>query len=436
MKNFFITILSWFFVMGSLFTPVAWSVNSVDSIDNVGVIDIFTLPTCHYCHSAKDYLENLQQQLQEEENITFTINDYHIGQYADKVQRYYEEYNVRQSQQWRVPAIFLWENFFLWFNENIAKQIKNYFIELKPIQEISPDPESNHDIESENQETSNTEESNIEESITEISSDPESNHDIESENQEISLMESIPFLWEVDVLSFSLPILAITLGIIDGFNVCSLSALIMILWLVMVFKSRKKIILLGGTFLLTTAVMYGILIFIWHQFFSYISPFINHMSVVIGFLALIWGIYLLKEFYSAYKHGPICSSNNLMSRLAPKMNRAFQNTTNWWALVGVVFIFAIVITIIEFPCSAFLPAIFTGILVDAGIPFYTSLWYMLLYMLMYLSAEIIIFTIAVVTLQIKIISPKFIIFFNLLAALIFIWIWLYYLISYGLPLLV
>jgi hypothetical protein len=45
---------------------------------------------------------------------------------------------------------------------------------------------------------------------------------------------------------------------------------------------------------------------------------------------------------------------------------------------------------------------------------------------MYLLDEIIIFAIAVVTLRIKTVSPKFIIFFNLLAAFIFIGLGIYY----------
>jgi len=109
-----------------------------------------------------------------------------------------------------------------------------------------------------------------------------------------------------------------------------------------------------------------------------------------------------------------------MSRLVPKIEKIFKEKTNRIVLIGAVMIFAALVTIIEFPCSAFLPVLFTSILVDSGISFNTSLLYIALYMLMYLLDEIIIFTIAVVTLKLKIVSPKFIVFFNLLAAAIFI----------------
>jgi hypothetical protein len=185
--------------------------------------------------------------------------------------------------------------------------------------------------------------------------------------------------------------------------------------------------LFGGVFLLTTAIIYGLLIFLWHQFFSFISPYIRSMEILIGFLALTGGVYLLREFYKACKFGPVCNSNNIMSRLTPKIEKVFQNKASGLIILGAVMFFAMVVTIVEFPCSAFLPVIFTSILVDSGISLSASLFHIGLYMFFYLLDEIIIFIIAVLTLNIKIVSPKFIVFFNLLAALIFILLGVYYL---------
>jgi len=47
--------------------------------------------------------------------------------------------------------------------------------------------------------------------------------------------------------------------------------------------------------------MYGLLIFLWHQLFTFIAPYIKSMEILIGILALAGGIYLLREFYKAYK---------------------------------------------------------------------------------------------------------------------------------------
>jgi glutaredoxin len=342
---------------------------------------IFSSPSCPHCQDAKTFLERLK-----EENLpNLSIKDHDFSQNINQVKDFYQKYNVPTAQQGLIPAIFLKDKYFIGFNSEIEKNIRDYFLN-----------------DSVKDDTSSTDEKN---------------------EQKIKL----PFLGEVDLLNFSLPVLAIILGIVDGFNVCSLGALIIILGLVMVLKSRRRIFLFGGAFLLTTALIYGLLIFLWHQLFIFIAPYIRSMEMLIGLLAIVGGIYLLREFYKAYKNGPICSSNNLMTHLTPKIEKVFKKNTNWLTLLGAIILFAIIVTIVEFPCSAFLPVLFTSILVDAGISLNMSIFYIGLYMLVYLLDEIILFFIAVLTLKIKIVSPKFIVFFNLLAALIFIFLGINYL---------
>lgn len=368
MKKWFTLLLLIF----TVFTSLAWWSNVPSEIT------IFTSASCPHCANAKDFLTKLQWELKQENNIIFDINDYNISKFTDKAIDFYERFQVPSNQKWLIPAIFVWEKFFIGFNDQIENQIKEYILNNKT-----------------------------------------------SDNEEKKMMK-LPIFWEVDLLSFSLPVLALTLGVIDWFNVCSLWALLVILGLVMVLQSRKRIFFLWWTFLLTTAIMYALLIFLWHQFFVFIAPFIKSLEIIIGILAIGGWIYLLREFYKAYKFGPICGSNNLMSRLVPKIEKIFKEKTNRRLLTWVVVIFATIVTVIEFPCSAFLPVLFTSILVDADISFNISLIYIAMYMVMYLLDEIIIFAIAVITLRIKIVSPKFIIFFNLLAALIFIGLGIYY----------
>lgn len=337
-------------------------------------IHFFTSPTCPHCLAAKNFFNELAA----DERVSFELQEYDISRNVWRAQEFYKDYKVPNAQQGLVPAIFIDDEYYIGFNENTKQDIIAYLLE---------------------QET------------------------------ERSSLTKIPLLGEVNLKNLSLPVLAITLGVVDGFNVCSLGALIIILGLVMVLGSRRRIILLGGAFILTTAIIYGLMIFVWHQFFSLIAPYIRSLEMLIGLLAIAGGIYLLREFYKAYKSGPVCSTNNLMSRLTPKIEKIFKNKTNWAVLLGAVIIFATVVTVVEFPCSAFLPVLFTGILVESGISFNASIGYIGLYMVFYLLDEIIIFLIAVATMRIKIVSPKFIIFFNLLAALIFLFLGAYYLLG-------
>lgn len=370
MNNFKVAKLSAIFACLFLFF-FFFSVNMVGAETKIDPIYIFTSPTCPHCASAKDFLKKIEK----ENNLDLQIHDFTMSQNTEKAKEYYERYSVPFNKQGLVPAIFIGDKYFIGFNDKIGEEISALML-------------------GEAEENKSSKE---------------------------------PFLSENNLSKFSLPMLAIVLGLADGFNVCSLGALLVILGLVMVLRSRKKIFLMGGVFILTTGFIYGLMIFLWHQFFSRITPYVRSMEMALGLLSLVGGLYLLREFYKAYKNGPICSSNNLISRLSPKIEKIFKNRTNWAILLGAVIIFSALVTIIEFPCSAFLPVIFSGILANSHVSLGLAVLYMCLYLLFYMLDEILIFLIAVFTLKIKITSPKFIIFFNLLAALIFIFTGAYYL---------
>lgn len=367
-----------------IFSP--YLVNAQTGDESVNLY-MFSSPTCPHCSDAKSYIAELEKN----NELNFNFIDYTLSDNLDLARDFYSDYKVPKNYQGLVPVMFVGDRYFLGFNEDIANDLKNYLIKS-----------SNNVL--------------------------DNNTENKAEHKTINL----PWLGELDVLNFSLPILAIILGTIDGFNVCSLGALVLILGLVIALKSRKRIFMLGSVFLLTTGIIYGLMIFIWHQLFSLLAPYLRSLELVVGILSIAGGIYLLREFYKAYKSGPICSSNNILSRLAPKVEKIFQNKTNWLLLIGVIMLFSAAITIIEFPCSAVLPVIFSGILVEAGLSQGMALAYISLFLLFYLLDEVIIFIIAVLTMKIKIVSPKFIVFFNLLAAIIFLALGVSYLLGLSL----
>lgn len=345
------------------------------SVSQIEPIIMLSSPTCPHCANLKKFLADFQA----EHNLQLNIIEYDIAFNVQLARDLYARYQVPSSYQGLVPAVFSGERYFVGFNEIIAQDLSRHIL---PNGELTP--------------TSDT-------------------------------RIVLPFLGEINPVQYSLPVLAITLGLVDGFNVCSLGALVIILGLVITLGSRRKIFLMGGIFLLTTGLIYGALMFAWHSLFTFLAPYIRSFELLIGLLALGGGLYLLWEFYQASRQGPICNSNNIISRLSPKVERIFQKKTNLLLMAGAVLLFAAAVTIIEFPCSAFLPVLFTGILVEAGLSSVTAGLYIGLFMLFYLLDELLIFIIAVLTMRIKIVSPRFIIFFNLLAALIFLGLGIFYL---------
>lgn len=373
-KSIFIAVLLFF-----LFFPIdSRAENEVEP----NSVYIFSSPTCPHCIKAKSFLEKFK----EEKNPELSIHDFEISKNTEKVEEFYEKYSVPENQRGFVPAIFIGKKYFIGFNGSIEEEISALL----------------------------------------------HGNEIKNENEEGGNSTNIPILGKIDVSGFSLPVLSVILGIADGFNVCSLGALMIILGLVMALRSRPRIIMFGGAYILTTALVYGAMIFLWHQFFTLIASYTRSLEMLIGLLSLGGGFYLLREFYKAYKSGPICRSNNLLSRLSPKIEKIFKDKSHLALLIGSVVVFSVVITIVEFPCSAVMPVLFTSILANSGISFGLSFLYMTIYILFYMLDEIIIFLIAVFTLEIKIVSHRLIIFFNLLASLMFIFLGFYYLFGFSL----
>ncbi len=238
---------------------------------------------------------------------------------------------------------------------------------------------------------------------------------------------------EISVKGWSLPALTVVLGSFDGFNVCSLGSLILILSLVMVFDSRKKILIYGGLFILSTVLVYGSLVFIWGKVFETLLGHLAIFRYIVGFAAAAGAIYFFKEFWRFYRYGPTCQSSDsaLAKRAIMKIKENFKDPTSGaLTLAGSVVMFAVVITVVELPCSIGVPVAFTGILVERGVSLTAYTGYILLYLLMYMLDEVVVFLGAVFTKRIWFANSKMVTWVTLFGALVLTYLSLYYLIGF------
>ena len=241
----------------------------------------------------------------------------------------------------------------------------------------------------------------------------------------------VPFLGEINVNNYSLPILTIILGFLDGFNVCSLGALIFILGLVLALKSRKKILIYGGIFLLTTSIIYGLLIFLWYKLFSFFSSYLVLMNIVVGLVALIGSAYFWKQLIKFKKQGVTCESdtNKTVNKMTQRLSSTLNNKKNIFLILGSILIFAVIITIIEFPCSAAVPLVFAGILSQANLGPFQHFFYISLFLLLYLLDELVVFFVAFFTMKIWLSSQKATVWVTAIEAIILMLLGIYYLLT-------
>ena len=250
----------------------------------------------------------------------------------------------------------------------------------------------------------------------------------ESEQKKINL----PLISNLELSKYSLPVFTIILGLLDGFNVCSLGALVMILGLTLALRNRKKILILGGTYILAAAVVYALLIFFWYRLFTLLVPYLRFIQVLVGLLAILSGVYFVKEFIRIRKQGAVCEINDkkITNNLASRLENSLKRPKNVFFLIGSILIFATLLTLIEFPCSAAVPLVFAGVLAKASLTGLQYLFYIILYIFFYMFDEIIIFLIAVFSLKLWLTSPKFVAWSDFVEAIILFVLGLYYLIGF------
>lgn len=353
-------------------------------------IRFFESLTCAHCAAENEFLDTLEEKYPDLEILRYPV---HIAENQELLNRLAKEYGIERYLG-VVPLTFVGNESFIGFDNpgGVGKRIEDSY--LRQLERIEPDPA------------------------------PDTNSGQE-------LLE-LPLIGKIDPTKYSLPALTITLGFLDGFNVCSLGALVMILGLVLVLKSRKKIILYGSTFIVTTAVIYGLLIFLWYKLFSFFSSYLTLMTTLIGLIGIGGSIYFFKEFYRFKKYGPTCeiaTSNSVVSRATQKIKLVFQSPKSAWALVLAIFAFAGIVTIIEFPCSAAIPVVFAGILSDAGLSGFSYVLYISLFILFYMLDELIVFLIAAYKMHLWLTSPKFTIWITFIEAIVLGALGLYYLLG-------
>jgi len=251
--------------------------------------------------------------------------------------------------------------------------------------------------------------------------------------QEDCCLVRIPILnIEIDISNWSLPLIAVLLGSVDGLNVCSIGALILILSIVLIFESRRKTLFYGGLFILTTAVAYGLLVFSWGWVFEMLVGQLPIIRIIVGLATLAGGVYFFKEFLRFYRYGPTCqaSENAWARRATERLKQSFDNPKkSFLILAPAVMFFALVITIVELPCSIGIPIAFTAILVESEVSLSSYIFYIILYLFFYLLIEIVIFLGAVLTKSIWLAGSKAITWVTLVGSLVLFYLAFHYLIG-------
>ena len=179
---------------------------------------------------------------------------------------------------------------------------------------------------------------------------------------EVSTVVELPLVGEIDASRFSLPVLAVVLGLVDGLNPCAMWVLVYLISLILSLRDRRKIWLLVGTFVAASGILYFLFMTAWLNAFLLLG-YIRYLTLVVGFFALWVGVTDLYETIrqrgadEACQVGDLESKQQTVSRIK-KVVMAPLTFGSFLAVIGLAFL----VNSIEFLCSAAIPAVYTHIL--------------------------------------------------------------------------
>ena len=384
---------------------------NVKADEKVINIYLFYGDGCPHCAAEEEFLD---EYLKDKDNVK--LYKYEVWydktnqEYLQKVQK---KLNDKQSG---VPYTVIGDKVLLGYMDGVTDvTIKNYVNEYL---------ENNHYVDYVGKITNVSDIKDDSDKIDTKNNDKKQENKLEKSNEEVldnvdNMLKKYPVLNKLSAKKISLPLLSIVLGLVDGFNPCAMWILIFLITMLFNMKDRKKMWILGLTFIVTSGIVYLLFMLTWLNLATFISK-LSFIRLLIALIALVVGIINISKFAnSLIKKDEGCDVVDKKDR-KNIMNKIIKITTEKkfiLALFGIIALAASV-NIIELMCSIGIPLLFTQILAMNNLSTFEYAIYMLLYILFFLIDDIIIFVGSMITLKVTGLSTKYTKFSHLIGGII------------------
>ena len=229
----------------------------------------------------------------------------------------------------------------------------------------------------------------------------------------------IPIIGEIDLSTLSLPIIAIIMGLVDGFNPCAMWILLFLITMLLNVKDKKKMWILGLCFIGTSAFIYFLFMMAWLQVSDYLNS-IKTLQLIIGIFAISFGTFnLYRYFKERNTDGCTVIKKEKRKFVFNQIKRIIENKSFVLSIIGIITL-AILVNLVELLCSLGLPIMFTEILSINNLSSNIYFIYIGIYILCFMLDDIIVFTLSMITLKSKAISTKFNKYSHLIGGIIMI----------------
>jgi hypothetical protein len=203
----------------------------------------------------------------------------------------------------------------------------------------------------------------------------------------------VPVLGEVDTDSVSLPLFTLVIAGLDAFNPCAFFVLLFLLSLMVHARSRARMLLVGGTFVFFSGLVYFLFMAAWLNLFLVVggAPVV---TVVAGAVAVLIGLLNVKDFFW-FRQGP---SLSIPEQAKPGLYQRMRGLLNAESLATMLFgtvALALAANSYELLCTAGFPMVYTRVLTLHDLSGWSYYAYLALYNIVYvlpLAAIVLAFT--------------------------------------------
>lgn len=234
-----------------------------------------------------------------------------------------------------------------------------------------------------------------------------------------SNIKELPLIGKVDVKKVSLPLISIIIGLVDGFNPCAMWILLFLITMLINMKDRKRMWILGFTFIISSALVYLLFMLAYLKVASALIQ--TWFKYLIALIALIGGIINLKAYFKTRKKDIGCTVTDAKKRkkIVDKIRKILTEKSFILSFIGIIAL-AFSVNLIELACSAGLPVLFTQIIAMNNLSVVATIFYFFLYLLFFMIDDIIVFIIAMVTFKVTGISNKYSKYSHLIGGIIMV----------------
>jgi len=355
------TVIGLFLVLLLSLPPVyaAESAGSPSGPAHPIVVTLFWGDGCPHCEQEKAFLRTLAK-----DRPTLVIREHEVWKNKENAALYKQVLEAAKVRQSGVPGTVVGTSVFLGFNERTRERIAGEV--TRCLAEGCPDGVKLLT-------TRGLSEADVKEGAV-----------------------TLPLVGTLDPARVSLPLFTVVIAGLDSFNPCAFFVLLFLLSLLVHARSRKRMFLIGGIFVLFSGLVYFLFMAAWLSIFLVIGG-LTAITVTGGVIALLIGAVNVKDFFLFRQGISLTIPDSAKPKLFERM-RGLLKASSLSALLAGTIVLAVTANTYELLCTAGFPALYTAVLTQQQLPAATHYAYLALYIVGYIADDALMVTIAVAAL--------------------------------------